>query len=200
MISDYASLQSAVARWAGQSSDPAFPDAVTDAISLCEARINREVRAPEMLVRATATISSEFEALPADTLGVWAATLIDGDAEYPLRQVAPDRHAALSSQARNYSRPNWYSAQGLQMRFQPAPGSVLAMRLLYLGKVQPLTSTVSCTAMLQAYPDLYLFGSLNFLGEYVEDSDRLSRFEARYQSAVEGANTLMVTRDGTLAA
>lgn len=200
MITSYAQLLSAIARWAGQSSDPAFPDAVADAVTLVEARINREVRAPEMLVRATAAVSSEFEALPDDTLKLMAVTLIDGDTEYPLRQVAPDRQAALRCQAARYSRPNWYSVHGLQVRFSPAPGAEMAMRVLYYGKVQPLLNATSCTAMLAAYPDLYLFGALSYLGEYIEDPDRLGRFEQRFQAAAAGATTLSVTRDGTLAA
>lgn len=199
-ITSYAGLLSAIARWAGQSSDPAFPDAVADAVTLVEARINREVRAPEMMVRATAAVSSEFEALPDDMLKLLAVTLIDGDQEYPLRQIAADRHAAYRAQARSYSRPHWFAVHGLQVRFLPAPGSAMNMRVLYFGKVQPLLNATSCTAMLAAHPDLYLFGALSYLGEYIEDGERLARFEQRFLAAAAGANQQMVTRDGTMAA
>ncbi len=64
-LSTYSELKTSVADWLNRSD---LTSAVPDFISLAEAQVERRLRTRQMIVRATATIDSEYSAVPADFL------------------------------------------------------------------------------------------------------------------------------------
>jgi hypothetical protein len=66
-LSTYAELKSSVADWLNRSD---LTTAIPDFISLAEAQMERKLRTRQMISRASATISTEYSALPDDFLEV----------------------------------------------------------------------------------------------------------------------------------
>lgn len=201
-ITDYASLQSTVARWAGGSSDTAFPDAIRDAIDMCESELDRELRIPEMVARATANCDEAYETLPNGVMKLISITpIVNGVEGKPLRQIPED---AIGVYASRYTSgaPQFFARVATQIRLIPAPTAtnIAKLRITYYGQVPRLSAAIPCNAVLLAARDAYLYGTLSHLGEYIEDGARLQRFDARFRAALQSLKKTSVTRDSTLAA
>jgi hypothetical protein len=200
-ISDYASLQETAARWAGGSSSTEFAEAIRDAISMTEAELDRSLRVPEMIARTRTTFNEPWEALPSDLVKLISVAVIDNDIERSIGQVGEDVAPALANLYRS-GRPQKFALNATQIRLFPAATAAapITVRMLYYARVPRLSATIPCYATLTAYPDLYLFGTLSYLSEFIEDGERLGRFDTRFRAAIVAANRAAVTRDATLAA
>lgn len=196
-IVDYASLQATVSRWAGGSSDTAFPEAIRDAIALAEDEMNRVLRVPEMEKRASFTIDGKYESLPTDCLeliGVWR---IDGDREIPLG-AQPITNIAWASRVSGATK--WYSLSGNQIRFAPTTSDVWAARLAYYAKLPNLSDATACTSVLQNYPLVYLYAALAALEGYLVGDDRIAVWKQQAAAQVAAINRAVSRRLSTYAA
>jgi hypothetical protein len=200
-ITSYETLQATAARWAGGSSSTDFAEAIRDAISMVEAELDRSLRVPEMIARTRATFNETWEALPSDLMKMISVALIDGTNEYSMAQIGEDTAPAIANLYRS-GRAQKFALNATQIRTFPAATAEapITVRMVYWAKVPRLSATVPCYGTLTAYPDLYLFGTLSYLGEFIEDGERLGRFDARFRAGITAANRAAVTRDATLAA
>ena len=198
---DYLTLQAQIARWSGGSSDTNFAEAIRDAIAMVEAELDRSLRVPEMIARTRATLNETWEALPSDLMKMISVAVVVDSIEYPIGQIGEDTAPAIANLYRS-GRAAKFALNATQIRTFPAAtvDAPVTLRMLHWAKVPRLSATVPCYAVLLAHPDIYLFGALSFLGEYVEDASRLGRFDARFRSGILAANKAAVTRDATLAA
>ena len=64
-LGTYAQLKTSIADWLNRSD---LTSAIADFITLAEAEFNRTVRVRQMIVRANATLDSEYTQLPSDFL------------------------------------------------------------------------------------------------------------------------------------
>jgi hypothetical protein len=64
-LSTYAELKASVADWLNRSD---LTSAITDFVSLAESQMERDLRTRQMIVRANATVNTEYSALPDDYL------------------------------------------------------------------------------------------------------------------------------------
>jgi hypothetical protein len=198
---DYLSLQAQIARWSGGSSSTDFAEAIRDAIALVEAEFDLALRVPEMTARTRSTFNEAWEALPSDYLKMISVALIDGTNEHPMGQIGEDTAPAIANLYRG-GRAQKFALNATQIRTFPAATAEapITVRMVYYARVPRLSADIPCYATLTAYPQLYLFGALSYLGEFIEDGERLGRFDARFRAGITAANRAAVTRDATLAA
>ncbi len=64
-LTTYTELKASVADWLNRTD---LTSVVPDFIALAEAQIERTLRTRQMIVRATASIDTEYSAVPADSL------------------------------------------------------------------------------------------------------------------------------------
>ena len=88
-INDYASLQSAVARWLARTD---LTDSIPDFISLAEARINRDLRVRQMISTTGVTASSGSFNLPADFISPVLLKTSVGGIEREVQPMTSFRH------------------------------------------------------------------------------------------------------------
>src|SRR5215471_1378746 len=69
-IATYAELQTAIGNWLGRPGDTTIAAIIRDWITLCELRLNRELRLRAMEERATASVNGRYAALPAGYLAM----------------------------------------------------------------------------------------------------------------------------------
>jgi hypothetical protein len=181
-IATYAELQTAIGNWLGRPGDATIAAIIPDWITLCELRLNRELRLRAMEDRATATVSGPYAALPAGFLAMRNFQL-NTDPVTALDMVSPeliDRVIAGSATG----RPRLYAIVNDEIQLAPAPDGSYTAEMVYWKKLDALSPIVTTNWLLANAPDLYLFGSLTEAAAYLGDDQHLEQWEARYQAAV----------------
>ena len=180
-LSTYSELKSSVADWLNRSDLTA---AIPDFIALAEAQIERKLRTRQMIVRATATIDTEYGTVPADFLEVKSLKLQTNPVT-PLQFETIDSLDNLQSQYPSSAKPRYFSIVGAQIRTVPTPDASYEAELTYYAKLTKLSSTETVNWLLTAAPDVYLYGALLQAAPYLKDDARISTWATMYTSAME---------------
>ena len=189
-IATYSELKTAIANWCNRDDLTAV---IPDFVRLAEVRIKSlvKVRGDESEVSLTCKAGSEYLDLPLDfksPVALWMA-----DSREKLPQLMPQSMPFDS----NAGRPAFWIIDGDRIKFNCPADQDYTVALRYTQAFE-LSDSNYCNAILTAYPDVYLFGSLVEAASYLAD-ERGMAWEQRLQSAVqamnntETANTKQVT-------
>lgn len=178
-ITNYATLQDQIAAYLNRedltSQIPVF-------IQFCEADINTQLRAREMVIRAEATSANQYVQLPADWLEAISLKIVDGTS--PLRFVTLDQ-ALTIVKAQEYSDVNFYSLMDDAIELIPAPGDDLEIEMVYYGKIPALSDSNTTNWLLTKSPDVYLYGSLVHAAPFLMDDQRIPTFASFYAARMQ---------------
>jgi hypothetical protein len=180
-LSTYAELKSSVADWLNRSD---LTTAIPDFISLAEAQMERKLRTRQMISRASATISTEYSALPDDFLEVKSLKLQTNPVT-PLQFETIDSLDNLQQEYRSSSKPRFFSIVGNQIRTVPIADDSYTAELTYYAKLSKLSSTNTTNWLLTAASDTYLYGTLMQAAPYLKDDARITVWSSMYISALE---------------
>lgn len=184
-LSTYSELKTSVADWLNRSD---LTSAVPDFISLAEAQVERRLRTRQMIVRATATIDSEYSAVPADFLE--ARTLkLNTNPVTPLQFETIDSLDNLSTQYLSAGKPRFFSIVGGQIRTVPISDSSYTAELVYYAKLSKLSDSNTTNWLLTASPDIYLYGALMQAAPYLKDDARIDTWSQMYLTALQDLQT-----------
>ena len=179
-LANYSDLQSAAADWINRADLTAV---IPTFITLAEAKFNRELRLRDMLVRAEATTSNEFVAVPADFLENYSL-------ELNMAQIGPQASLAfigpLEAKVLKANKivglVRYYTIIDGAFELLPAPGSDTDVVLTYYQKIPALSDTQTTNWLLTKSPDLYLYSTLLEAAPYLRDDDRMAMWgQARGQ-------------------
>jgi len=158
---------------------------VPDFISLAEAQIERTLRTRQMIVRATASIDSEYSAVPSDFLETKSIKLNTN----PVTALQFESVDALDSlKSTTYiaaGKPQYFGIVGGQIRVLPVPDSTYTAELIYYAKLTKLSDSVASNWLLSQAPDVYLYGALMQATPYLKDDARISVWAALYARGLE---------------
>lgn len=189
-ITTFSELQDALGNWLGRATE--FGSSGTDVartkewIANCEARVNRVLKDRNMITRATASISTEYAALPTD-FGGMVRILVQGSPDRSLTFLAPDNFDRkwLSSIT---EVPTNYTIEGDELRLGPTPDAAYTVEILYRKRLPALSDSNTSNWLLADNPDIYLYGSQVEAGLYLEyDPNTILPWQLRYD---EGITTL----------
>lgn len=178
-IADFSGLQSTIADFMNRTDAAA---AIPSFITLAEAEINRKLRVRQMLARATAIISDEFESGPADFCGAEALTL---DHTPTIQLEFCDADKILYEKSRHSSptgKPRLYSVQGDDIQFFPAPAGTWTARMVYYRTIPALSASRLTNWLLTKYPDAYLYGSLSQAAMWLRGDPRMADFVTAFET------------------
>ena len=142
---------------------PSIPDYIRGAEDL----FNRELRFREMEQRSTASLTSEYLAVPTDFLQVRNVQL----------NTSPKR--ALSFVTPEYMDIRWGGRTGLPQQFTiingsfqfgPAPDGTYTVEIDYYKELTPLAADDDTNWLLDRHPMLYLYGALAMAGDDAGDA------------------------------
>ena len=86
-------------------------------------------------------------------------------------------------------RPRFFAISGLQMSIAPRTvGGSYPLRMIYYADVPKLSGSAPCTAVLQRYADLYLYGTLAGLEGFFVGDQRIPVWKQQYLMALADAN------------
>lgn len=181
-LTTYTELKASVADWLNRTD---LTNVIPDFISLAEAQIERTLRTRQMIVRATASIDTEYSAVPADFLETKSIKLNTN----PVTALVFESIDALDSlKSTTYispGRPGYFGIVGGQIRVLPVPDSTYTAELIYYAKLSKLSSSVATNWLLTQAPDVYLYGSLMQAAPYLKDDARVSVWAAIYTRGLE---------------
>ena len=181
-LTTYTELKSSVADWLNRTDLTAV---VPDFISLAEAQIERTLRTRQMIVRATASIDSEYSAVPSDFLETKSIKLNTN----PVTALQFESVDALDTlKSTTYiaaGKPQYFGIVGGQIRVLPVPDSTYTAELIYYAKLTKLSDSVASNWLLSQAPDVYLYGALMQATPYLKDDARISVWAALYARGLE---------------
>lgn len=151
-ITSYDTLVSAIEDF---MNDTSLDSSIPECIQMAEAMFNRRLNNLDM--EGTATIAADGDLpLPSDYKG---AMTIRIDDEAPLRQLGADDFQAKWRD--ETGRPENFAIFGGAIHLGPDPGTdSYTVTMTYLRTLTALSSSSTSNWLLEAHPDLYLYGSL----------------------------------------
>jgi hypothetical protein len=187
-LTTYTELKASVADWINRDDLTAV---IVDFISLAEAQIERSLRTRQMIVRATASMDTEYSAVPADFLECRTIKLNTNPVQ-PLQFETVDSMDTLKTQYAATGRPQYFSIVGGQIRVLPVPATTYTAELIYFAKLTKLSSTNATNWLLTSSPDVYLYGALLQGAPYLQNDERIQTWATLYE---RGLNDLKIADD-----
>lgn len=181
-ITDYASLQTAVAEWLNRADlEPQIPQF----IQFAEADFNTRLRCNEMIARSRAVSSNQYVPLPVDWLEAINMQIIDG--KTPLRFVTLDQADQMRND-KSIQGVAAYSIMNTQIELCPTPAQDVELEMVYYARLPALSATVTTNWLLEKAPDIYLYGALAHASPFLIDDARMQTFMAILAGRVEALN------------
>jgi len=184
-LSTYAELKASVADWLNRSD---LTSAITDFVSLAESQMERDLRTRQMIVRANATISDEYSALPNDYLEAKSFKLTGTNPISPLVFQSINAMDDLQVSYTSSGQPKYFCVIGGQIRVLPVPDTSYVSELIYYAKLSKLSNSNTTNWLLTLSPDVYLYGSLLQAAPYLQDDARIQVWAGLYQKGIDALN------------
>lgn len=170
-LDTYSNLQTAIATLLNRAD---LTSVIPDWIALAEAEMRRRLRTRRATGRSTATLTSQYIAVPSDFGGPIAIVLTGTSPKYLLEFAEPSK--MLEVQQGNFTgtgQPRWYSVVGENLEFMPSPDASYALEMTYWKGLAALSVTNTSNWMLTDNPDAYLYGAALHSAPHLMDDDRI---------------------------
>lgn len=180
-IGDWTTLVAAIREWSDRTESDFSNAQIAEFIAVCEARLNRLLRVPEMETVTTLTVTSGNVDLPSDFLAVRALYLSDRE----LRSMTPA--AMIARYGTVAGCPMAYALVGSnprKVRFGPQPGSDDTATLIYYARLENVSEANADNWLLNDHPDIYLYGTLLAASAFIADETWIPMWKAAYDEAI----------------
>lgn len=185
-ISTYTELKSAVADWLNRDDLAAV---VPTFIALAETSMERALRTRKMLVRANATIDTQYSAVPSDFLEIRSMKITSSSPIQPMYAQTMEAMDDLDAKNPGTGKPVYFCVVGNQIRVHPAPSGNYTAELAYYSTINKLSASVASNWILSSHPDAYLYGALLQAAPYLKDDERAGVWTGLYVAAIEAIKT-----------
>lgn len=180
-IPSYTDLQNEVNSWLDRDDLAAK---VPTFIAMVEARINRDLRLPEMEHETDLSAKGETVALPDDFLAM-RTLYIEGSPDRPLRAMAPNAVAANYNGAAG--TPTAYVQNARKsLQLVPPPTGDLLLRMRYYKRLEPLSDSNPRNWLLMYHPGVYLYGGLAYATAFLQDKEAVALWASAYEEEIAG--------------
>jgi hypothetical protein len=182
-ITTYNELQQAVIDWVN---NPEITQSVTTFITLAEAKLNRELRTRDMLIRAEAITTNEFVVVPSDFLENYSLELNMSNIgpQQALAFIGPLEAKVLKANKIN-GLARYYTMIDGAFEILPAPATNTDIILTYYQKIPALSGSQTTNWLLTKSPDLYLYSTLLEAAPYLKDTVNMQVWMAARQQIID---------------
>jgi hypothetical protein len=195
-IASYSDLVTAVTEWLARDQDLTLIARIPDFITLCEAKLNRELRHRLMEKRATALVNMantepQYISLPLDfqTMRRMRCTSVSGSPTINFfSNVQADEYRTRIGDVAG--QPRHFTIIGTELELIPTPDTAYTIEMVYRANLSGLTSTNTTNWLLTIAPDVYLYGTLMEASPYIQKDDRIAVWGAGFTQALSSLNTL----------
>ena len=184
-LTNYTELQTSIAEFLNRDDLAAK---IPDFIVLAEAQMNAELRHWRMEKRATASLDSQYTAVPDDFIQPVRFSIV-GTTISSLSQTDSKTITDLRTANNNpIGRPTEYSILDGSIEVYPTPDATYTLELLYYEKLDALNSGNPTNWVLTTYPNAYLYGALLHSAPYLMEDQRINTWAQFYQKAINDIN------------
>jgi hypothetical protein len=180
---NYTQLKSNIADFLNRSDLTAV---IPTFIELAESQMERPLRVRQMIARATASVDTQYSAVPADFLEAKTFKITSSNPIQPIEFLTPEQ---MDDRDQLYSNapgmPKYFTIVGNQIRVSPRPDGTYTAELMYFSKLPKLSDSVTTNWLLASSPDAYLYGSLMQAAPYLKDDERVAVWGSLYNTAIE---------------
>jgi hypothetical protein len=181
-LNSYSALKSSIADWLNRDDLTAT---IPDFISLAEAQLERRLPVQKRTQRSTATIDTQFSALPSDFVSAKSLVLTSTAPVQPLTFLTEDEMDAKKSVYRTSGKPLFFALVGSQIEVLPPPDTGYTAELTYVATLAKLSDSNTSNWILERHPDVYLYGALLQAAPYLRDDERVALWTPLYGQAIE---------------
>ena len=181
-LATYSDLKTSIANFLARSD---LTDQIPDFISLCEARMSRELdsRSQESSTTFTTVAGTESYSLPTDLREIRVAKV--NKTPIKVLEFVTPHGIYLNSPQSETGNPVYYTIIGSNIHLRPIPDSVMTIELILGSGVTSLSDSNTSNAVLSRHPDAYLYGSLTAAHTYLMDEARATQYDALFTRALE---------------
>lgn len=177
MITDYASLQSAIADYLGRSD---LTTQIQTFINQGEARIYRSLRVADMEKSLTGSLANNTLAVPSDYQHMKELYISTSDGFQPLERAdlwwLRGHYPTQTAQ----SAPIYYAREGQNFIFAPYPDSNYTVGGVYFARLPSLSVTNTTNWLTAKNPDLIMAAALLEASTYLDDQPGVQYWTQRY--------------------
>lgn len=193
-IGTYAQLVTAITEWLARDNDATLVARIPDFITLCEAKLNRDLRSYQMEKRATADVNMsntepQYISLPTDFQMMRRIRITSVTGKPYLRYFS---HVQAEEWALGHgdvaAQPVGYTVFGSEMQLTPTPDQAYTLEMIYRGTIAALTSINTTNWLLTSNPDIYLYGALLESSPYIKEDERLQVWATGFKYALDSLN------------
>ena len=184
MIDSYGTLQAGIKRWLAR---PELEEALLDDfIVLAESRINKDLRAPDMLVERQADIQyiltdAPTVSVPEDLATLKAIFLVVDSMRTVVKPLTEDR---IKTDAYFFERRGSHFALFPKTIDEANTSCVIQ----YFQRIPPLSAKAVQNWLIRTHPEIYLYAALLEATPWVQHDDRVPLWLSAYDMAVARLN------------
>jgi hypothetical protein len=194
-ISTYTELQAAAANWLARDD---LTSRIPEFVTLCEAKLNRELFVRQMEARSTTSVDTsddepEFLSLPSDFQSMRRIRLtgITGKPRLEFKSSAQlDEYRYGVGNVTG--QPRYFTIFGDEIELVPTPDTDYAVEMVYRKNIPALASN-STNWLLTLAPDAYLYGTLLESAPYIKEDARIQVWAMGFSNAIDSLNRLGLT-------
>lgn len=184
-ITTYSELKTSIANWLNRDD---LTSVIPDFISLAEENAFLAMRHWRMENRATATLDSQYEALPARFIAPIRLSITSGNT-FALELISQSQMTERRATAANaVGRPKFYALTQGEIEVFPTPDTQYTLEMVYYEKAEVLSDSNATNWLLTHYPSVYLYGSLMHTAPFLKDDPRLQVWASLYQQGIASIN------------
>lgn len=182
-LTNYSELRIELESWSHRDD---VTDRLDTFIDLAEAKLWQHLRIRGMETKdATLTASSRLITAPTGFLEARRLRYVSGDNRYPNLQYSPPDGLLVHSSS---GTPSAFTVYGSVIELDKQPGSG-TFELTYYQKLTPLSTSNATNAIMDEYPNLYLYGGLAELFAWAQDTEEESKWRGKFMTEIVEANS-----------
>lgn len=181
-LDSYVNLKASVRNWSHRND---MPDSlIDDFIDLAETAMWQLLEIRDMSVRATAsTNATRFLALPANFIKMRRLSILSGNDVIDVKYATPESMIVTATSG----RPRFFTVT-TQLEFDRIPDAVYITEMTYFNELTPLSDANTTNAVLNRFPQVYLFGALHYLFSFGNFDSEAQMYLVKFSEAIKLAN------------
>lgn len=184
-LSNYDDLVKSIENWSHRKD---IGTIIPDFIALAEIEMYSneawQLQTRDMETASTLSTTAKKISLPAGFEKARSVQLETGSGLCDVKYQAPEQ---LIRQA-STGQPRFFTVIGNEIEFDRTPDSAYNLEIQYYKKPDPLTESNQINSVITNHPNIYLFGALHQLFLWSEDDNEATKYFAKMQSVIRGAN------------
>jgi len=181
-ITNYGTLKTEIADFLDRSD---LTSVIPTFITFAHDKLNRELRTRQMVQRATASVDSEYSALPGNFLQMRDIRLNTNPVQ-TLESISSEQQNQERQRFGNTTgRPKYFTVVGETFQVFPSPDATYECELAYYENIPVMSSDSDYNWLLTKCPEVYLYGSLVHSSPYLKDDERTVIWQTFYRDIFE---------------